>query len=67
MVFCNCSMFRCALLCVNYGFAIILMGKRELVALLKLSGCLVALPCGATGLSAVCDYGISLSYLLFSL
>ena len=35
-------MFWCALLCVDYSFAIILMGKRELVALLCLSfWCLV--------------------------
>ena len=27
--FCGCSMFCCVLLCVNFGFAIILMGKRE--------------------------------------
>ena len=42
MVFCNCSMF-CYLLCYVYSsFAIILMGKRELVALLSLSSwCLV--------------------------
>ena len=33
MRFCNCSM----LLCVHSSFAIILMGKRELVALLCLS------------------------------
>ena len=40
--FCNCSMFCCALLCVHSNFAIILMGKRELVALLCLSSwCLV--------------------------
>ena len=40
--FCNCSMFCCALLCVHSSFAIILMGKRELVALLCLSSwCLV--------------------------
>ena len=34
-------MFWCALLCVHFSFAIILMGKREreLVALLCLSGC----------------------------
>ena len=42
MVFCNCSIFCCALLCVNSRFAIILMGKEELVALLSLSSwCLV--------------------------
>ena len=39
---CNCSIFCCTLLCVHSSIAIILMGKRELVALLKLSSwCLV--------------------------
>ena len=39
---CNCSMFCCTLLCVRFSIAIILMGKRELVALLYLSSwCLV--------------------------
>ena len=39
---CNCSMFCCALLYVHSSIAIILMGKRELVALLYLSSwCLV--------------------------
>ena len=39
---CNCSMFCCMLLCVHSSLAIILMGKRELVALLNLSSsCLV--------------------------
>ena len=37
--FCNCSMFCCALLYAHSSFAIILMGKRELVALLCLSSC----------------------------
>ena len=37
MGFCNCSMFCCTLLYVHSSFAIILMGKRELVALLSLS------------------------------
>ena len=37
MGFCNCSMFCCALLYVHSSFAISLMGKRELVALLSLS------------------------------
>ena len=59
---CNCSMFYCTLLCDHSSFAIILMGKRELVALLSLSlvsrHCCVALPGGAMGLSAVCDCGI---------
>ena len=34
---CNCSMFCCTLLCVRSSIAIILMGKRELIALLNLS------------------------------
>ena len=39
---CNCSMFCCTLLYVHSSIAIILMGKRELVALLGLSSwCLV--------------------------
>ena len=39
---CYCSMFCCTLLNVHSSFAIILMGKRVLVALLSLSSlCLV--------------------------
>ena len=39
---CNCSVFCCMLLYVHSSIAIILMGKRELVALLGLSSwCLV--------------------------
>ena len=34
---CNCSMFCCTLLYVHSSIAIILMGKRELFALLNLS------------------------------
>ena len=34
---CNCSVFCCTLLYVHSSIAIILMGKRELVALLNLS------------------------------
>ena len=34
---CNCSMFCCALLNVHSSIAIILMGKRKLIALLHLS------------------------------
>ena len=37
MGFCNCSVFCCTLLYVHSSFAIILIGKRELVALLCLS------------------------------
>ena len=39
---CYCSMFCCTLLYVHSSIAIILMGKRELIALLNLSSwCLV--------------------------
>ena len=39
---CNCSMICCTLLYVHSSIAIILMGKRELVALLNLSSwCMV--------------------------
>ena len=39
---CNCSMFCCTLLYVHSSIAIILMGKRELIAFLNLSSwCLV--------------------------
>ena len=39
---CNCSMFCCKLVYVHSSFTIILMGKREPVALLSLSSwCLV--------------------------
>ena len=37
MVFRNCSMYCCGLQYVHSSFTIILMGKRELVALLSLS------------------------------
>ena len=59
---CNCSMFSCKLLYVHSSFAIILMGKRELLTLLSLSSwCLVIVvfPWGAMDLSAVCDCSIS--------
>ena len=57
-------MFCCTLLYGHSRFAIILMEKRELFALLWFvflvshDGC-VALPRGAMGLSAICDCGIS--------
>ena len=39
---CNCSMYCCTLLYVHSSIAIILLGKRELIALLNLSSwCLV--------------------------
>ena len=42
MGICDCSIFCCRLLYVNSSTVIILMGKRELVALLNLSSwCLV--------------------------
>ena len=62
MGFYNCSMFCCALLCVHSSFAIISMGKRQLVALfdfLVSRACCVVLPRDATGSSAVCECGIS--------
>ena len=41
-VICNCSVFCCTFLYVHFSIAIILMGKRELIALLNLSSwCLV--------------------------
>ena len=54
-------------LCNLTYFAIILMGKIEMIALLSLSSMVsrdwcVALPRGAMSLPAVCDCGISLSY-----
>ena len=59
MEVCNCSMFCCTLLHVHSSFAIISMGKRELVALLSSRKGCVALLLGAMGLSAVYDCGIS--------
>ena len=58
--YCNCSIF-CSVLpfYVHSSFSIILMGKRELVSLLCVFDCCVALPHGTTGLSAVCDCGVS--------
>ena len=62
MGFCIFSMFSCALLCVYSSFAIILMGKRELVALffalLVSCDCCVTLAKYAARLSLVCDCGI---------
>ena len=57
-------MFCCTLLYVHFGFAIILMGKRELVVLLSFvipvsRDCCVPLPNGAMHLPAVCDCGTS--------
>ena len=65
MIACYCSVFCCTFLYVYSNFAIILMGKRELAALLSLcSWCLVmngfvALSRGAMGLSTVCNCCIS--------
>ena len=62
MGFCNCSKFCCVVLCVHSSFAIISMGKRELVSLLCLSvspdNC-VALPHDVTDFSAASDCVIS--------
>ena len=40
---CNCSMFCCTLLYIHSSIAIILMGRRELVALLNLSSWCLAM------------------------
>ena len=40
---CNCSMFCCTLLYVHSSVAVILVGKRELVALLNLSSWCLAM------------------------
>ena len=55
MSFYNCSIFCCALLYVPSSFAIILTGKRELVALLSLSSwCLVIVMCLFLAVQWVC-------------
>ena len=52
---CNCSMFCCTLLYVHTSIAIILMGKREPVALLNLSSwCLVMVEWLFLGVPWVC-------------
>ena len=59
---CNCSVFCCTLLDVRSSIAIILIGKRELVALLGLSSCCLVMVGRlflAMESSAVCDCGIS--------
>ena len=58
------SMFCCVLLCVHSSFAIILIGEVRAGCFAKFvflvsRNCCVALPRGATGLSAVGDCGIS--------
>ena len=60
--FCNCSMFCCALLCVHSCNHLDGEERASCFALfvfLVFRDCCVALPRGATGLSAVCDCGIS--------
>ena len=64
MGFCGCSMFCCVLLCAHPSFTIILMGEGRagcfaLFVFLVSHDCFVALPHDATGLSVVCDCGIS--------
>ena len=56
------SYIACVLLCVYSSFAVILIGKRELITLfffLVSRDCSVALPHDATALSAVFYCGIS--------
>ena len=70
----NCSLFCCELLCVRSSFAIILMGKGELVDLLSLSyWCLVivvwldvAVPRVCWGISWLCSLTIFLDSFKFS-
>ena len=57
-------MFWCTILYVYSSFAIILMGKRELVALRGLSSWCLVMVVWLFCLSAVCDCGISWSYSL---
>ena len=52
-------MFCCTFLYVHSSIAIILMGKRELVALLNLSSWCLVMVDWLMGLSAVCGCGIS--------
>ena len=64
MGLCNCSMFCCALLCVHSSFANPLDGEERadcfaLFVFLVSRECCVALPHNVTGLSAICDCGIS--------
>ena len=54
-------MLVCAVLGINSSFAIIPLGKRELVAVYLQScdcKCSVSFPHGVVGWSAVCDCGI---------
>ena len=64
MGICGCSMFCCALLCDHSSFAITLYGEKrtgcfDLFVFLVSRDCYVALLYDATGVSAVCDCGIS--------
>ena len=56
---CYCSLFCCTLPHVHSSFAIILMGKNGLVALLILSSWCLVMVVWPMGLSAVCDCGIA--------
>ena len=58
----NCFMYRLTLFYVHSSFAVILMGKRKLAALLNLISLCLAIAvwlflASAMGLSAVCDCG----------
>ena len=52
-------MFCCALLCVHSYYAVVFVGKRELIALLSLSCWCLVIVVWAMGLSTDCDFGIS--------
>ena len=56
-------MFCCALLCVHSSFAIILIGKRVLVALLSLSSwCLVSVVWLFLGVPRVCQQFVTVVF-----
>ena len=60
---CNCSMFCCTLLYVHSSFAIILMGKRDLVVLLSLSSwCLLMVVWLFLAVSWVCLWFVIVAF-----
>ena len=68
MGFCNRSTFCCALLCVHSSFAIISVGKRELVALVCLSSwCLMIVVWLFLAIPRVCLQFVIVVFLLIKL
>ena len=63
VVFCDWSVFCCALLCLHFKFTIISMGKRELVALLCLSSrCFMIVVCLFLMMLRVCLQFVSVVF-----